>query len=118
MLNGETPSNTWKKNFRSSRPEFEEFVEMLRPAISPNPKSPNNRALSAEKKLAATLYYLKDTGTLNMTANTFGIGINTVSTVIFDVCNAISRILGPRYIFIISSFLLFPDASYKGGGLI
>ena len=85
ILNGELPRETWGKNLRMSRPEFEEVIEMLRPSISPDPSYPNSRAFSSEKKLAVTLYYLKDTGTLCMTANTFGLAINTVSGVILEV---------------------------------
>ena len=65
------PAETWKKNFRMSREEFENLTNELRPSISPDPSSPNYMALSAEKKVAITLYFLKDTGSLVMTANTF-----------------------------------------------
>ena len=50
--------------------------------LRPKANSPNHRALSAEKKRAMTLYYLKDTGSLSMTANSFGVAICTVSSVI------------------------------------
>ena len=70
----------------------------LRPFIEPNPNSPNYRYLSTEKKLGLTLYYLKDTGTLWMTANTFGIHQCTVSKIIMEVCTAISTHLGPTYL--------------------
>ncbi len=80
-----------EKNFRLPREAFMEFAEELCPYISPNPSSPNYRALSTEKKLAVTLYYLKDTGSLSMTANTFGIAINTASVIIAEVCTAISK---------------------------
>ena len=98
MISGEAPEEMWKKHFRLPREAFMEFSEELRPYISPNPSSPNYRALSAEKKLALTLYYLKDTGSLAMTANTFGIAINTASVIIAEVCTAISKNLGPKYI--------------------
>ncbi|CAB4035871.1 Hypothetical predicted protein, partial [Paramuricea clavata] len=98
MISGEAPEETWKNNFRLPREVFMEFAEELRPYISPNLSSPNYRALSAEKKLALTLYYLKDTGSLVMTANTFGIAINTASVIIAEVCMAISKNLGPKYI--------------------
>ena len=50
------------------------------------------------KKLAQTLYYLKETGSLIMTANNFGVAINTVSSVIYEVCLAIGqKKLGPQY---------------------
>ena len=67
--------------------------------ISPNPLSPNYRALSTEEKLAVTLYYLKDTGSLAMTANTFGIAVNTASVIIGEVCKVITKNLGPKYIY-------------------
>ncbi len=53
--------------------------------ISPNLSSANYRALSAEKKLALTLYFLKDTGSPGMTANAFAVAINTASAVITEV---------------------------------
>ena len=59
--------------------------------ISPNPSSPNYRAISAEKKLAMMLYFFKDTGSLGMTANTFGVAINTTSAVIAEVCEVITK---------------------------
>ena len=83
MFGGEAPENTWRKNFRVSRQEFMLLLSELQSYLRPDPKSPNYRALSAEKKLAVTLYYLKDTGSLQMTANTFGISTPTVSHVIF-----------------------------------
>jgi hypothetical protein len=87
-----------EKKFLSSNRAFMDFAEELQPCISRNPLSPNYRALSTEKKLAITLYYLKDTGSLAMTANTVGIAINTASVVIAEVCTAISKNLGPKYI--------------------
>ena len=77
---------------------FMSVLDELLPFLTPKPNSPNHRALSAEKKLSMTLYYLKDTGSLNMTANSFGVAICTVSTVIYDVCHSISTYLGPKYL--------------------
>lgn len=74
------------------------LVSELRPYISPNPKSPNHRALSAEKKVAVALYFLKDTGSLRMTANSFGIAVNSASAAVSEVCQAISNYLGPKYL--------------------
>ena len=74
---GVAPEECWKENFRMSRAAFVNLVSELRPYISSNPKSPNHRALSAEKKVAVALYFLKDTGSLRMTANSFGIALNT-----------------------------------------
>ena len=99
MIGEKAPEKTWKKNFLLPRESFMELAEEIRPFISPNPLSPNYRALPTEKKLAVTLYYLKDTGSLSMTANTFGIAINTASAFIGEVCKAISKNLGPKYIY-------------------
>lgn len=98
MLRGEAPEDSWKKNLRLTREEFYDLVEQLRPYVSTNFSSPNYRALPVEKKVAVTLYYLKDTGSLNMTANAFGLAVCTVSKVIFDICEAIAIFLGPKYI--------------------
>ena len=98
MVDGESPEETWRKNFRLSREEFQKLLEEHRPYITPNPKSPNYRSLSAEKKLATTLYLLKETGSLQMTANTFGLSVPTVSSVPFEVCTTISTIIGPKNI--------------------
>ena len=46
-----------------------------------------------------TLYYLKDTRSLAMTANTFGITVNTASVIIGEVYKAISKNLGPKYVY-------------------
>ena len=45
------------------------------------------------KKLANTLYYLKDMGSLGMTANYFGVANCTVCKVIFEDCSAICSVL-------------------------
>jgi hypothetical protein len=98
ILNGVSPEESWKKNFRMSRDDFMELMAELRPYISPKPGSPNYRRFTAEKKVAITLYFLKDTGSLNMTANSFGAAICTTSCVIHQVCTAISKHLGPKYL--------------------
>ena len=98
VLEGKMPEEQWIKNFRMTREEFFKLVHELRPYISPDKSLPNYRALTVEKKLAVALYYLKDTGSLAMTANTFGIAICTTSRVIFQVCQTISSVLGPKYL--------------------
>ncbi|XP_046853992.1 putative nuclease HARBI1 [Xenia sp. Carnegie-2017] len=93
-------SISWKKNLRMSKENFYRLVAELDPVIGPKPNSPNYRLLSSSKKVAVTLYYLKDTGSLWMTANTFGIHQCTASKVIKEVCSAINKLLGPKYIFL------------------
>ena len=97
MINGISPADDRKRNFRMSRERFTELCEDLRPYTSPD-VSPNYLALSVEKKVGVTLYYLKDTGSIWMTANTFGIHQCTVSKTVLEVCTAISTHLSPKYI--------------------
>ena len=78
LLNRAALEEPWRKDFRLSMDVFYNLLDKLGPYISPNPLSPNTRALNADKKLAVTLYYSRDTGSLNMTANTFGLAICTV----------------------------------------
>eukprot|EP00795_Rhopilema_esculentum_P014875 gene14875-6007_t len=92
MVNGEGSDDAWHKNVCLSRNQFNCVVRELAPSISPDPKSPNYSALSAEKKVAVTLYYLEDTGSLCMTANSFA--LSTTSSVISEVCSAICNVLG------------------------
>lgn len=96
MFSGVSPEEDWTKNFRMTRPECEDLCEQLRPHIFPDPKSPDRQALSVEEEAALTMYYLKDTGSIWMTANTFGIHQCTVSKVVFEVCDAITKHLGPE----------------------
>ena len=98
MIGEDVPHWCWKKNFHTSKECFRELADRLHPFLAPNPDSPNRRALSTEKHLAITLYYLKDTGSLRMTANAFGIHQCTASKHIHSVCETINMILGPKYL--------------------
>ena len=73
------PSDAWGKNFRLPRLLFMDLVSEFSPYVSPDPFSHNSRALSAVKRVAITLYYLKDAESLGMIANTFGIAVCTAS---------------------------------------
>ena len=98
IVNGNAPDTVWKKNVRMSKQSFYDLVHKLHPVIGPKPNTPNYRYLTTEKKLAATLYYLKDTGSLWITANTFGIHQCTVTKIVTQVCHAINTVLGPTYL--------------------
>ena len=97
VIGGHLPDQNWKKSFRMSKNEFVDLCRELDPYISPK-HSPNYRALSSKKKLAVTLYYLKDSGSIAMTTNTVDLAINTAAIAISDVCDTITRHLGPKYI--------------------
>ena len=75
---GISPDDAWKKNFLMPNGHFEALVTQLPPYISPNPLSPNRRARNAEKKVVIILW--------------------TVSVVITEVCEAISKSMGPKFI--------------------
>ena len=68
-----------EKKFRMPKGDFEALVAELRPYISPNPLSPNHRALNVEKKVAITLYYLKGTASIGVVINSFGVAICSVA---------------------------------------
>ena len=93
-----TPKGFQKKNFRLQEASFSDLVSHLRPYISPNPNSPNRRALCVDKQVEITLYYPKDCQTLSVTANSFGIATNTASAVINEVCNTIVLYVRPKYL--------------------
>ena len=76
---------------------FIKLTDMLRVFVTPNPKAFKKDVISAEKRVALVIYYLKDQGSLRMTANTFGVSISTVSLSLRMVCNAIAEHLGPLY---------------------
>ena len=98
IRHGVLPESCWRKNFRMSRNDFYTLLDEIEPYLSPDSSSPNYRALSACTKLAITLYYLKDKGSLAMTANSFGIAVCTASKVITQVCKTICKQIGPKYI--------------------
>ena len=77
---------------------FFDLVDLLKTTIGPNPNTCNFRPLSAVKKLAIALYYLKDMRSLGMTANHFGVANCTASKVICEVCSAICSVLGSSYL--------------------
>ena len=54
------------------------------------------KMLCGQKKVAITLYYLKDQGSYGMKANTFG--KSPLPQILREVVQAIIDILGPNYI--------------------
>lgn len=70
----------------------------LHPHIEPRRSPRGHDVLTVEKQLALTLYFLKDQGSLSITANTFGVAVNTVSAVVRKVCATITRVMGQHYI--------------------
>ena len=85
MLDGSMLPEEWIVNFRMSRNDFMRLEEKLRPYIRPNKDSFRGDTISSVKKLAMTLYYLKDQGSLRMTSNVFGIAPTTLSATVRTV---------------------------------
>ncbi|XP_068674456.1 uncharacterized protein [Montipora foliosa] len=98
LFNVILPEREWKKNLRMNRAVFMSVADELRPFLQPGRSPRGLDVLSVEKQLAITLYFLKDQGSLTMTANAFGVAHCTVSVVVRKVCNIITDVLGPRYI--------------------
>ena len=56
------------------------------------------RTITADKKLALTLCYLGDTGSMKMTANVFVIHQSNLSNTVIEVCNVLCSQAGPKFI--------------------
>ena len=91
-----TPSD-WYDNFRMSRESFYMLCDELREHIFKK-NTRFRKAVSVEEQVGMTLYYLSDEGRLRKTANSFGVGKSTASTIIRRVCKAITVHLTSKYI--------------------
>ena len=88
----------WKMNFRLSKIDFFKLVDMIRPYARKRSSKVRKDVLSLEKRVAITLHYLKDQGSMRMTANVFGIARCTVGQVVQEICSVITKNLGPQLI--------------------
>ena len=95
---GKMSPDEWKNNLRMPKDDFMKLVGMLRPYAKERSTRVRQDVISFEKRVAITLYYLKDQGSMKMTANTFGIARCTVGQVVYEICNVITKILGPELI--------------------
>ena len=77
---------------------FIALADEIRLYLQPGRSTRGLDVLSVEKQLALTLYFLKDLGSLSMTANAFGIARCIVSVIICKICDVIAWVLGPKYI--------------------
>ena len=92
------PEREWKENLSMDRAVFMSSADELRPFLEPCQSPRGLDVLSVEKQLVMTLYFLKDQGSLIMTANAFGVAHCTVSVVVRKVCDLITYVLGAKYI--------------------
>lgn len=89
--------NEWIESFRMTRNCFYKLVHELSPVISKQ-DTRFRLAIPPEKRVGITLHYLHDEGRLRSTAKTFGVGKSTVSDILRQVCWAIAKVVGPKYI--------------------
>ena len=85
------PPDEWKKNLRLPKDDFHILVEMIRPHSKVRSSKIRRDVLSLEKRVAVTLYYLKDQGSMKMTANVFGIARCTVGQVVQEICTILTK---------------------------
>ena len=80
-----------------SRSSVLKLSEELRPYIE-GKATRMKQPVDVVKKVACTLYYLSDEGRMRKTANTFGISKQVVPKIVRELCYAITKHLGPKYI--------------------
>ena len=88
----------WSDNFRMSKDDFFQLVEIIRSYARERSSKVRKYPITLEKRLAITWYYLKDQGSMKMTANVFGIARCTVDQVIHQICKILSEKIGPDMI--------------------
>ena len=98
LLSVDTTEQEWCSYLRMNNPIFMLLVDMIREEVAPDSRSFRSVTVTAEKKVAMTLYYLKDQSSFRQTGNTFGVSKATLSTTLRVVVNTIINNLRKRYI--------------------
>ena len=91
-----TPQD-WMENFRTSRETFLYLCDQLRRTIS-RQNTRLRRAISVERRVAITLWVLATPCEYRTVAHLFGVARCTVCCIIKDTCEAIVKVLLPKYI--------------------
>ena len=97
LFEGVALDSDWKKNFRVRKNDFFDLVEMIRPFASKRSTRARTDIVTLEKRVAITLYYLKDQGSFIMTANTFGVSTSTVSKSVKEITRIMSHFLAKEF---------------------
>ena len=97
FLQDKVISEDWRENLRMSRNSFYKLCDLLAPFTSKN-ATYIRQPISPETEVAATLYYLSDARRMGKTANFFGIGKSTVSSIVKNVTEMKCQHLGPKFI--------------------
>ena len=90
-MSGVSPLEVWRKIFRVTRENFLELVEMIRPYNRERSETARQNIITLEKRIAMTLHYLKDQGSVVITANVFGCSMSSTSDVVEEVCRILSK---------------------------
>lgn len=75
-----------------------ELLSLIEPFSSQRSEAVRKDILSLGKRIAYTLYYLKDQGSHSMTYSAFGCSEGTISLCRNEVCNIMTNFLGPMFI--------------------
>ena len=86
----------WVTNLRMTRSDFLNLVKMIRPFAKKQSTKVRNDVITVKKKkkIATTLYYLKDQVSLRVTANLFG----TASVAVHEICSILPKNIAPNLI--------------------
>ena len=98
-----SPPEIWKKNFRVRREDSLELVEMMRLYARERSKRARQDIITLEKRVAMTLHYLKDQGSIIMTVNVFVCSISSTCSAVNEVCRILSKNIAPCMIKYLSS---------------
>ena len=88
---GVSPLEVWKKSFRVIREDFLELVEIIRPYTRERSKRARQDIITLEKRVAMTLHYVKDQGSIVITANVFGCSISSTCNAVKEVCRILLK---------------------------
>lgn len=81
-----------------TRDDLLELLSLIEPFFCERSDAVRKDTLSLGKRVALTLYYLKDQGPYSMTCNAFGCSKATISLCVNEVCNTITNYLGSIFI--------------------
>ena len=98
LYSGDALEDAWIQNFKMSKTKFLEMVDLIRPYAEERSCWIRRDIIPLEKRVAISLYYLKDQGSLVMTGNSFGIAKKATSIIIQEICGILAEKIAPELI--------------------
>ena len=98
LESSEMSPEEWKNNLQLSKKGFHKLMDAIRPFAKLHSSKVRQDVLRLEKRIAITLYYLNDQGSMKMTANTFSIARCTVRAVVHKMCQILNESIGPKIV--------------------